>query len=77
VLLHGIATSLAGLALAAHPKLGWTYGLAALGITSWFLKSGALLMRQPEAEPAAHTFMASNLYLVVILGALMLDLVLA
>jgi protoheme IX farnesyltransferase len=75
VLAHSLTTSLIGILLVVHSAVGLLYFLPALVISAWFIVQAAKLMWAPNSDRAAKTFMASNLYLVVILAGLMLDLV--
>jgi protoheme IX farnesyltransferase len=67
VLLHTGGTALAALALATRPGLGWPY-LIPVGLPTCYLMVRCLrLVAGPSEERAHALFVASNLYLAVIL----------
>jgi protoheme IX farnesyltransferase len=71
VALHSLATAFAALALATQVAAVWAYLLPVVAVT---IRLGALtlrLMRQPERKNALNLFIFSNLYLGIVLIALM------
>ena len=76
VLLHTVATSFAAILLALTPALGWLYFLPVLAVTADLAWRNIQLIRQPEKLTARRFFMASNIYLTVVLLAMMVDLLL-
>jgi protoheme IX farnesyltransferase len=67
VLLHTGATALAALALATQPHLGWVY-LAPVGLATLILLARSVqLVTSPGEEQARALFLASNLYLAIVL----------
>lgn len=76
VLLHTGATGLAALLLALSPALGWIYLLPVAAATVDMLWRNVRLIRDPHPRTARGLFIASNLYLTVVLGAAMVSSVL-
>lgn len=76
VFLHTGATALAALALAFTPALGWLYFLPVAGATVDMLWRNIRLIRDPHPRTARGLFLASNVYLTVVLGALIVSSVL-
>jgi protoheme IX farnesyltransferase len=76
VLLHTTATSLAALLLVLTPALGWLYFLPVALATVDLAWRNMQLIRQPEKTTARRFFMASNVYLTVVLLAMMVDVLL-
>ncbi len=74
--LHVFATALAALALAAHPALGWAYLIPTLALTVPMLVGAVRLVRRPERQQALRLFILSNLFLLVILAAVVVATVL-
>ncbi|MDX1600507.1 MAG: heme o synthase [Anaerolineales bacterium] len=70
---HSGATVLAGLLLWATPSLGWLYGAAAVGGSIYFVRATWLLIQDPAPTRAEKLFLASNIYLLVLLGAVLLQ----
>jgi protoheme IX farnesyltransferase len=70
MLVHAAATGLFGLVLAAHPALGWLYLLAAAPATAWLWKAAASLRMQYTGQRALRVFKVSNVYLSLILLAI-------
>lgn len=66
VALHVAATSLAALALAAQPGLGWVYALPVALATVDLLRRTARLLREPTTLRARALFLASNTYLAIV-----------
>ncbi len=69
VLLHTGATGLAALLLALTPSLGWLYFLPVAAATVDLLWRNARLIHDPSPRNARSLFLASNVYLTVVLGA--------
>ena len=69
VLLHTGATGLAALLLALSPALGWLYFLPVLGATIDLMWRNARLIKEPTPRNARSLFLASNVYLTVVLVA--------
>jgi heme O synthase-like polyprenyltransferase len=72
VLLHSASTGLAGLLLALAPGISALYLVAALPLTTYLLRHNLRLLRQPTPRRARTMFLASNVYLMVLLLALLL-----
>lgn len=73
VLLHTVATGIAALLLTFSPVLGWIYFIPVAGATVDMLWRNIRLLRDPHPRTARGLFMASNIYLTVVLGALMVS----
>ncbi len=73
VLVHTLPTGLAALALAATPALGWIYLVPVLLLTADLLWRNLRLIRQTTPLHARSLFIASNVYLTVVLAAIFLD----
>lgn len=69
IFLHVLATALAALVLAAHPALGWVYLIPTLALMVPMLVAAVRLVRKPERRQALRLFVLSNLFLLVILAA--------
>ncbi len=69
IMLHSVATTIAALALAAYPALGWSYLLPVLVVTFSLIRRNILLVRRPSRESALSLFISSNIYLLVVLIA--------
>ncbi len=72
MLVHAAATGLCGLALAAHPALGWLYLLPALPATACLWKAAASLRLHYTGQRALSVFKVSNVYLSLILLAIVI-----
>ncbi|MCB0013852.1 MAG: heme o synthase [Anaerolineales bacterium] len=72
VMVHTVATVIAALGLILVPALGWVYALPALLISLDLLHRNISLIVEPEIPRARRLFIASNMYLAVILLAVML-----
>lgn len=72
-LVHGIAGSLIGLALAFHPELGPIYLIPVLIVTLYLMGMGWQLLRRPTIRHAWRVFHASNFYLTLVLLAICVD----
>lgn len=71
IFIHAVSTGLAGLLLAVHPALGWIYLLPTAGITLAMLISSIRLIRRPERRQAIRLFVLSNIFLALVLVAVM------
>lgn len=67
VFLHTAATAFAALALAFDPALGWIYAIPVGLATADLLWRNVRLLRTPTPKLARSLFIASNLYLTVVL----------
>ncbi len=72
MLVHAAATGIFGLALTAHPALGWLYLLAAAPATAWLWKAAASLRLHYTGQRALSVFKVSNVYLSLILLAIVM-----
>jgi protoheme IX farnesyltransferase len=70
VFVHTGATSLAALLLTFSPALGWAYFVPVAGATVDMLWRNVKLLREPSRPNARGLFIASNIYLTVVLLAL-------
>jgi protoheme IX farnesyltransferase len=77
VLLHAAASSLAALALAALPSLGWLYLAPVALATMAFLVLSLRLLAEPGKSRALALFHTSNLYLAVVMLLICVDAVMA
>jgi heme o synthase len=68
-LLHGIGAGVAGMALALQPGMGWLYAVPVGIATAVLLWQGAWLVVDPTKRRAYRLFHTSNLYLAVLLLA--------
>lgn len=71
ILIHAISTGLAAVVLAAMPSLGWIYLIPAGLITTALLVSSVRLVLNPVRKQAIKTFILSNTFLALVLGAVM------
>ena len=62
-------TAVAGLLLVILPALGWVYLIPVLLVTIDLVRKNLRLIRKPEPDQARSLFLASNLYLLVLLLA--------
>jgi protoheme IX farnesyltransferase len=69
ILVHTLVTGMAGLGLALTPGLGWGYLLVSVSAFAWWLATGVPLLRSPSPSQIRRAFMASNVYLMIILVA--------
>ncbi len=75
VFLHTGATALAALILGAHPALGWIYFIpVAAASVDLFIRNFRLILH-PTGKHALSLFKASNLYLMLILLMICVDVV--
>lgn len=72
VLLHTIATAGAALLMGFVPSLGWPYFLPVLLASAYLLRNNVALVLQPSPARARKMFLASNLYLMLVLLAILL-----
>ncbi len=77
VLLHAAAASLAALALAALPALGWPYLAPVALATAVFLALSLRLLAGPTRPRALALFHTSNLYLALVMALVCLDTIVA
>ncbi|MFP3852845.1 MAG: heme o synthase [Anaerolineales bacterium] len=77
VLLHALGTTAAALALAVHPELGWIYLIPSAAVGFIFVRSSTSLLRSSGPETASRVFLVSNLFLVILLAALLANFLLA
>lgn len=73
VLLHTLATAFAALSLIISPALGWLYFVPVSILSVDMIRRNLALIFAPSAAHARALFIASNLYLMVILLAICLD----
>ncbi|MGQ9849328.1 MAG: heme o synthase [Aggregatilineaceae bacterium] len=73
MLIHAAATGIFGLALAAHPALGWPYLVPAALATAWLWKAAASLRWHYTGQRALSVFKVSNVYLSLILLAIVIS----
>ena len=69
---HAASTGLAAVLLAVHPALGWTYFVPTVIITVMMMISSLRLIRNPERKQAIKLFVLSNIFLAMVLAAVML-----
>lgn len=74
VLSHTLPTVLAALLLGLTPALGWVYLVPVALVSADMLRRNIRLIQSPTQPHARALFMASNLYLTVLLLALCLDM---
>jgi protoheme IX farnesyltransferase len=72
VLLHTVATAATVLLMGFVPSLGWLYFLPVLLASAYLLRRNVALVREPSAARARTMFLASNLYLMGVLLAILL-----
>lgn len=72
MLVHAAATGIFGLALAAHPALGWLYLIPVALATAWLWKVAATLRLHYTGPRALNVFKASNIYLSLVLLAIVI-----
>jgi heme O synthase-like polyprenyltransferase len=72
IFVHVTSTALAALLLAVSPALGWWY-LAPTDVITGLMVAGSInLIRTPERKQAIHLFVLSNLFLLLVLVAVVL-----
>lgn len=72
IFIHAASTGFAALALAVDPALGWLYAVPAGLVTAVLLIESIRLIRAPERRRAIRLFVTSNIFLALILAAVML-----
>jgi heme o synthase len=75
MLVHTLPTGFAAIALGFLPALGWLYLLPVSLLTLDLVRRNVTLIRQPDKRNALSFFLASNIYLTVIVIAICLDVV--
>ena len=70
VMSHTLPTGLGGLLLAVLPALGWVYLLPVAWVTADLFRRNVKLIQAPSPQNAKGLFMASNIYLLVLLLAI-------
>ena len=75
VLSHALPTAVAALLLALVPELGWIYFVPVLLASIWMVAKNFVLIATPNKLNARKFFMGSNIYLAIVLLALMVDAV--
>ena len=73
VLSHTAPTALTAILLALTPALGWLYLIPVGVVSAEMLRRNARLIQDPSPINARALFMASNIYLTVVLAAACLD----
>ena len=73
MLVHTLPTGFAAIALGLLPALGWLYLLPVSLLTVDLLRRNGRLIRQPDKRNALAFFLASNIYLTVVILAICLD----
>jgi protoheme IX farnesyltransferase len=73
VMSHTIPTGLAGLLLVSLPSLGWLYFVPMLLATADLFWRNIKLIKDPSPPHARSLFMASNIYLTVLLLIIFID----
>ena len=74
VLSHTLPTVIGALLLTLIPALGWIYFVPVAIASADFVRRNIKLIKQPTAINARSFFISSNIYLTVVLTAIMLDL---
>mgnify|MGYP001058387502 CR=1 FL=1 len=70
VFAHTAPTAFGALILAVDPALGWLYFIPVVLATADLFRRNIQLIRQPDAPQARSLFLASNIYLMVVLLAI-------
>lgn len=73
VMSHTVPTGLAGLLLVILPSLGWLYFVLMFLVTADLFWRNVKLIKNPSPPNARSLFMASNIYLTVLLLTLFID----
>lgn len=73
VLLHALAVAFVGLLLALQTTLGALYLTTSLVASVWFVAAAYKLLVRADPQQSQRVFMASNLYLALVLGAMLVD----
>jgi protoheme IX farnesyltransferase len=71
IFIHAVGTGVVVFALAAHPTLSWVYLLPAGAMTIYMLVGSVKLLGEPTRKRAIRLFITSNLFLMVVLLAVM------
>ena len=71
IFIHAAGTGIVVFALGAHPALGWIYLLPAGAMTIYMMEGSVKLLRNPVRKQAIRLFITSNLFLMVVLLAVM------
>jgi protoheme IX farnesyltransferase len=71
IFIHAVGTAVVVFALAAHPSLGWVYLIPAGAMTVYMLVGSVKLLGSPARKQAIRLFITSNLFLMVVLLAVM------
>jgi protoheme IX farnesyltransferase len=71
IFIHALGTAVVVFALGAHPALGWVYLVPAGLMTVYMLVGSVKLLRNPVRKQAIRLFITSNLFLMVVLIAVM------
>lgn len=71
IFVHVVSTGLAAVLLAVHPALRWIYFVPTAAITAVMVAGSIQLMRKPERKQAIRLFVLSNLFLLLVLVAVM------
>lgn len=72
IFIHVLSTGFAALMLAVHPALGLPYLIPTLIITGVMVVRSVQLIRTPERKQAIRLFVTSNIFLLLVLVAIML-----
>ncbi|MCA9982295.1 MAG: heme o synthase [Anaerolineales bacterium] len=72
VFAHTMPTAVGAMFLAVIPELGWLYFIPVAVASLDMFRRNALLIREPTSPHARSLFLASNVYLMVVLVAIML-----
>ncbi|MEJ2148591.1 MAG: heme o synthase [Chloroflexota bacterium] len=71
IFIHAVGTAVVVFALGAHSALGWVYLIPAGLMTVYMLVGSVKLLRNPTRKQAIRLFITSNLFLMVVLIAVM------
>jgi protoheme IX farnesyltransferase len=77
VMTHTLPTAVFGLLLVTLPELGWLYMLPVVVVTADLVWRNVRLIANPSQRNARALFISSNMYLLILLLAICLDLTLA
>jgi protoheme IX farnesyltransferase len=77
VMTHTLPTAVFGLLLVTLPELSWLYLLPVLGVTADLIWRNLRLIADPSQRNARGLFISSNIYLLILLLAICLDLMIA
>lgn len=73
VMSHTLATGVAGLLLVVLPTLGWIYLIPVVFVTADLVWRNLKLIADPSPTNARGLFMASNIYLLILIVAICVD----